>query len=100
MSTLGVFQYRGNNIQVIDSAGLLGIKRDADQKPAKLIVLQGEKWAITADQLSTVIAVDEPDVKWKSSKQGTMTLGTIKASLAQLLSPQAITERLENGEVL
>ncbi len=98
-SILGVFQYRGNNVQVIDSAGLLGIKRSSDQTPAKLIVLQGEKWAITADQLSTVVTVDEPDVKWNSNKQGVMTLGTIKASLAQLLSPQAITARLENGEV-
>ncbi len=98
-SILGVFQYRGNNVQVIDSAGLLGIKRSADETPAKLIVLQGEKWAITADKLATVVAVDEPDVKWNSNKQGAMTLGTIKASLAQLLSPQAITTVLEKGEV-
>lgn len=98
--TLGVFQYRGSNVQVIDSAGLLGIKRDPDRRPAKLIVLQGEKWAITADQLSTVVEVDEPDVKWNATKQAALTLGTIKASLAQLLSPQAIVDRLEKGKVL
>ncbi len=97
---LGVFQYRGSNVQVIDSAALLGIKRDRDRPPAKLIVLQGDQWAITADRLATVLSVDETDIKLSGSKRPSMMLGTIKASLAQLLSPQAITETLESGKDL
>ena len=88
----GVFHYRGSNVQVIDSAALLGIRRDQDVPPAKLIVLQGDKWAITVDNLASVVSIEAEGIKLSGSKRPSMMLGTIKSSLAQLLSPDAITE--------
>ncbi len=98
-AVIGVFQYRGQNVQIIDSAALLGIKRDLEQPPAKLIVLQGDKWAITADSLASVVVVEESDVKLGKKTQHSMSLGTIKSSLAQLLSPQTIVRNLDGGQV-
>ena len=95
----GTFQYRGSNVQVIDSALLLGIQRDSEQSPAKLIVLQGDQWAITVDNIASVVAIDEADVKWHKTRHSNMMLGTIKSSLAQLLSPQTIVENLDGGKV-
>ena len=95
--TVGVFQYRGKNVQIVDSAKLFGIKRKKNELPARIIVLQGEQWAITADEIHSVVSVEKNDVKWSSAAASTKTLGTIRDSLASLLNPAGISQLLESG---
>ncbi len=94
---LGILNHRGNHVRIVDSAEILQIKRNGDQRPAHILALAGEKWGITCDEVGKVVTVEYDDIKWNQNKTRPMTFGTIRSSLSSLLNPQGIIECLQSG---
>ena len=94
---LGILKHREHNIRIVDSVKILQIKTDGFETPAHVLVLGDEKWGITCDQTDEVVTLEFDDIQWHEKTDNTMTLGTIRDSLASLLSPQGIIHRLESG---
>ncbi len=97
----GLLKHRDRNIKVADSAAfLMGEKSEQvkDFKPSHLLVLEDENWAISCDELLDVVTLKEDDIKWHDDKNKRLSLGTIKTSLALVLSPEAICYQLTHSE--
>jgi len=95
---LGLLRYRKKNVKVINTATILsidasGIKVDNPH----IMVLGDEKWAITCDQLGEVVQLNENDIKWANKESNWFALGTIKKSLALVLDPAGILNRMNTN---
>jgi len=91
----GILQHRDNNIRVVDSAGILKLKHQGAPEPGFVLVLEGDRWGITCDVVENVITLEYDDIQWHESIGNKMTLGTIRDSLASLLSPLGIVNSLQ-----
>jgi len=94
---LGILKHREHNVRIVDSAEILQIKTDGLEAAAHVLVLGDEKWGMTCNQIDEVVTLEYDDIQWNEKTENTMTLGTIRNSLASLLSPQGIIRRLETG---
>jgi len=94
---LGILKHRDHNIRIVDSVSILQIKSDKSVTPGHVLVIGDEKWAITCDQIDEVVTLEYEDIQWNTNVDNTLTLGTIRNSLASLLSLQGIVHRLESG---
>ena len=94
---LGILKHRDQNVRIVDSVSVLQIRSDKFVKPGHVLVIGDEKWAITCDQIDEVVTLEYEDVQWNTNAEDTLTLGTIRNSLASLLSLQGIIRRLESG---
>jgi purine-binding chemotaxis protein CheW len=95
--SLGVFQHRDRNIRVVDSAGLLNIRKSntSDSKPGHILVFGDGDWALSCDSLGEVVHVESNEIQWNGPKSSGLSMGTLKGSLAQLLDPMKIMQYLE-----
>jgi purine-binding chemotaxis protein CheW len=95
--SLGVFQHRDRNIRVVDSAGLLNIRKlnSSDSKPGHILVFGDGDWALSCDSLGEVVKVESSEIQWSGPKSSGLSMGTLKGSLAQLLDPMKIMQYLE-----
>lgn len=91
---LGLIKVRDVNLRVVDSSCLLQMATPGEINPEHLLVLDDSGWAITCDHLEQVVNVEYEDVQWKTDSGGGMILGTIRESLATLLSPPGIAAEL------
>lgn len=99
----GLLKHRGNTVRVVDSASLLlsGAHNGSNAfLPSHLLVFEGEDWAISCDELLDVVTLNEEDIKWHTGKKERLSLGTIKKSLAIILSPDAISKKLTHSDAL
>ena len=97
---LGLVKIRETNLRVVDSGSLLQISAAEQRKPEHLLVLGDSGWAITCDHLEQVVNLDHDDIQWKPADGCGMRLGTIRESLATLISPPGIARSLdERGAV-
>lgn len=94
---LGILKHRDNNVLVIDSAEVLQINRDREQKPAHILLLGEEKWGLTCDQIDKVVTLDYNDVQWNRQEAIGITLGIIRSSLSSLLNSRGIIDRLQSS---
>jgi purine-binding chemotaxis protein CheW len=93
----GILQHRDNKVRIVDSPAILQIGQHNAEKPSNILILEGESWGITCDAIENVITLEYDDIQWNLSAGNQMTLGTIRDSLASLLSPRGIIERLQSG---
>lgn len=95
---LGILQHRDLNVRVADTAKIIQIDKNTEQLPGAqhILVFGDDNWAITCDNLGDVIKLNEDEVKWTKQGSRSLSLGTIKDSLAILLDPAKILNRL-NG---
>lgn len=94
--SLGVLQHRGRNIRVVDTAGLMNIRKLPEQLVPKHILVFGDgDWALSCDRLGEVVKLDASDIQWNGPKNNGLSMGTIKQSLAQLLDPKKIMYYLQ-----
>jgi purine-binding chemotaxis protein CheW len=94
--SLGVLLHRGRNIRVVDTAGLLNIRKSADPVAPKHILVFGDgDWALSCDRLGEVVKLDANDIQWNGPRNNGLSMGTIKESLAQLLDPKKIMQYLQ-----
>jgi len=99
----GLLKHRGNNVRVADSASLLlnGGHNDSNAfLPSHLLVFEDEDWAISCDELLDVVTLNEEDIKWHTGEKKRLSLGTIKKSLAIILSPDAISKKLTHSDAI
>lgn len=96
--SLGVLKHRDRNVKVVDTAGLLGIKKSDsnDSHPKHILVFGDGDWALSCDSLGEVVYVESHDIQWNGPKSSGLSMGTIKESLAQLLDPNKIMKHLED----
>ncbi len=99
----GLLKHRENNVKVADSTtllmGVISGQTDDDFNPSHLLVFENDDWAISCDELLDVVTLNEEDIKWHESKNHRLSLGTIKKTLALVLSPEAICQKLVNSDV-
>jgi len=94
----GVLSYRDKNISVVDTAKLLSMNNNNGESGIRhVLVLAHGDWAISCDQLGSVIYLQREDVKWLERGSQSLALGTIKESLAQLLDPAELMQRLSRN---
>ena len=94
---LGVLKHRDHNVRIADSVKILQIKSSELVTPEHILVIGDEKWAITCDHIDKVVTLAYDDIQWNVKSDNTLTLGTIRNTLASLLSLEGITHRLEAG---
>jgi purine-binding chemotaxis protein CheW len=99
--SLGVLKHRERNIRVVDTAGLLSIRKSDtnDSTPKHILVFGDGDWALSCDSLGEVVNVESEDIQWNGPKISGLSMGTIKGSLAQLLDPMKIMKHLESMTV-
>ena len=99
----GLLKHRDKNVRVADTAVLLlnDIQGSDDDifAPSHLLIFENDDWAISCDELLDVVTLEEDDIKWHSD-ENRLSLGTIKSSLAMILNPHTICEKLINTENL
>ena len=93
---LGILQHREMNVKVVDTAKIIHINENNQQNSEHqhILVFGDDNWAITCDKLGEVIKLNEDDVKWSKQESKNLALGTIKESLATLLDPNKILNKL------
>ncbi len=96
--SLGVLQHRERNIRVVDTAGILNIKKsNTDENHPRHILVFGEgDWGLSCDSLGEVVNVESDDIQWSGPKSPGLNMGTIKSSLAQLLDPIKVMRYLDS----
>ena len=93
---LGLIQVRESKLRVVDSGSLLQIAAVPQRPPEHLLVLGDSSWAMTCDRLEQVVNLDADDIQWKTGTGRAMRLGTIRESLATLISPPGIAADLDD----
>ena len=92
---LGVLPHRECNLRIVDSAVLLGIQRkQAAAQGLHFLVFADEDFAITCERLGEVVYLDDEDVRWLEGGGG-LSMGTVRESLATLLSPLKIRRHMQ-----
>ena len=92
---LGILQHRDVNVKVADTAKILCIPTSAVESASRhLLVFGDETWAISCDKLGQVLHLERDDVQWTMRESGSLSLGTIRESLAILLDPKKILKQL------
>ena len=93
----GILQHREHNVRIVDSSKILQIRKQSEETPSHILILEGEDWGLTCDAIENVISLEYDDIQWNKNIGKTMTSGTIKESLASLLSTRGIIESLDSG---
>ncbi len=92
---LGVLPHRECNLRIVDSAVLLGIQRkQAAAQGLHFLVFADEDFAITCEGLGEVVYLEDEDVRWLEGSGG-LSMGTVRESLATLLSPLKIRRHMQ-----
>jgi purine-binding chemotaxis protein CheW len=92
---LGVLPHRERNLRIVDSAVLLGIER-RQPLPERLhfLVFADADFAITCDDLGEVVYLQDDDIRWLAPGSDSLSMGTVRESLATLLSPGGISRHM------
>ena len=93
----GILQHRDQKVRVVDSAEVLQIRSQNAGTPEYILILGGDHWGITCDAIDNVVTLEYADIQWNENVGNKMTLGTIRDTLAVLLSPRGIVECLQSA---
>jgi purine-binding chemotaxis protein CheW len=91
---LGLVKHRDQNLGILDSSSVLGIPAITGQSPGHVLVLAGYDWALSCDALENVVKLEYDDIQWHQNTENTVSVGTIRTSLAYLLNPSGIVNSL------
>ena len=92
---LGILKNRDTNLRVLDSSKVLGIPAITGQTPSHILILTDNASAITCDILEDVVTLEYNDIQWQPETGNTLMHGTIRETLAYLLSPSGIIDSLK-----
>jgi chemotaxis signal transduction protein len=91
---LGVLKYRDTNLRVLDSSKVLGIPAITGRKPSHLLLLSDNASAISCDTVEDVVTLEYNDIQWIPESGNALMHGTIRETLAYLLSSSGIIDSL------
>jgi len=94
---LGVLKHRGTNLQVWDSAKVLGISNAPEKKAGHVLILSDKKSAISCDVLEDVVTLEYNDIQWQPKAGNALMHGVIRETLAYLLSPLRIIDTMNKS---
>lgn len=92
---LGILKHRDTNLRVLDSSKVLGISPIAGQTPSHILILSDNLSAISCDILENVVTLEYNDIQWQQETGNALVHGTIRKTLAYLLSPSGIIDSLD-----
>ena len=92
---LGILKNRDTNLRVLDSSKVLGIPAITGQTPSHILILTDNASAITCDILEDVVTLEYNDIQWQPETGNRLMHGTIRETLAYLLSPSGIIDSLK-----
>jgi chemotaxis signal transduction protein len=91
---LGILKHRDTNLRVLDSSKVLGIPAIARQTPSHILILSDNISAISCDILEDVVTLEYNDIQWQPETGNALLHGTIRETLASLISPSGIIDSL------
>jgi chemotaxis signal transduction protein len=91
---LGILKHRDTNLRVLDSSKVLGIPAIARQTPGHILILSDNISAISCDILEDVVTLEYNDIQWQPETGNALLHGTIRETLASLISPSGIIDSL------
>jgi purine-binding chemotaxis protein CheW len=99
---LGVMQVDGikRQVKVVDTLGFVTPERKpAEPKTPQHIVMIGEgEWALTCEDVSSIITIDPNKVRWRTSRTKRPWLaGTVIEHLCALLDVEELAKLLTTG---
>ena len=97
---LGILKHRNTNLRVLNSSKVLGIPAITAQKPSHILLLSDSASAISCDTLEDVVTLEYNDIQWQPVTGNALMHGTIRETLAYLLSPSGIIDSLDNESEL
>ena len=101
---LGLTQYRGRSVPVIDTAELvLPPDRLAGLSPAterlgRVVFIDDGQWGLACDEVAEVLSLDPEQVRWRSNRTKRRWLaGTVIEHMCAIIDPPAFAQMLRTG---
>ena len=103
---MGLLQYLGKSIPVIDTARLVFpedklIALSADnplERVTRIVLIDDGKWGLACDEIAEVIELSHDDVKWRQQRsQRKWMAGTVIQHMCALVDAKGFSEMLEEG---
>jgi len=103
---LGVYQYLGKSIPVIDTARLVFpadklISLSADkpyERVKRIVLIDDSKWGLACDEIAEVIELTHESVKWRQNRSKHKWMaGTVIDHMCALVDASGFAEMLEDG---
>jgi purine-binding chemotaxis protein CheW len=99
---LGVLQVDGlkRQVKVVDTAGFVTPERKpaAPKTPQHIVMIGEGEWALTCEDVSSIITIDPDKVRWRTSRTKRPWLaGTVIEHLCALMDAEQLAELLSRG---
>lgn len=102
---LGLMEYRGNQVPVVDTAQLVlpparleTLVTDDMDRMGHVVFIENGKWGLACDAVNDVISLNQDEVKWRSSRTKRRWLaGTVLEHMCAIIDPPAFAEMLRTG---
>ena len=101
---LGLTQYRGRSVPVIDTAELvLPVDRLQRLEPAaarlqRMVFIDDGRWGLACDEVAEVITLEVEQVRWRSNRTKRRWLaGTVIEQMCAIIDPPAFAKMLATG---
>jgi len=103
---MGLFQYLGKSIPVVDTARLVfpedKLKSLSADKPtervSRVLLIDDGKWGLACDEVAEVIDLGREDVKWRQQRSARKWMaGTVIQHMCALIDATGFSEMIEEG---
>jgi len=101
---LGLMDYRGHSVPVVDTSHLVLPADRQDQVPApeerlgRVVFIGDGSWGLACDEVDEVITLGPDQVRWRTSRTRRQWLaGTVVDHMCALLDPPAFAHMLATG---
>ena len=103
---LGLMQYRGRQVPVVDTAQLVLppdrleklLAHDSAERLGHVVFIQEGQWGLACDAVGEVISLQHEMVKWRTSRAKRSWLaGTVLEHMCAIIDPPAFGEMLRTG---
>ncbi|MBA1149564.1 chemotaxis protein CheW [Ectothiorhodospiraceae bacterium WFHF3C12] len=98
----GLFNYRGHNVRVVDTAALVlpADKRAeaAADTPEQILVVGDGRWAMSCTRVGDVVRLKPGEVKWRTARgQRPWLAGTVREKLCAVMDTEAFADMLDRA---
>lgn len=102
---LGLMQYRGASVPVIDTAQLVlpeerlqRLTGEPRERVQRVVFIANGRWGLACDEVSEVITLRPDEVRWRSSRTKRRWLaGTVIEQMCAIIDPPEFAEMLVTG---
>lgn len=102
---LGLAEYRGQQVPVVDTAQLVlpedrldRLVTDDMNRMGHVVFIQDGQWGLACDEVNDVISLNHDEVKWRTSRSKRRWLaGTVLEHMCAIIDPPVFADMLRTG---